>query len=97
MSGHPRDPARAVVPAKSGQTDAARVSSHDERRVRWSGDRGKCRGDGGERALVPESGECRQLTIVDGASEDIRSHAIVYDHYDLRGITWRGSCRRTQL
>ena len=38
MSGEPRDAVGAIVPAQARQTDASRISSHDERRVGWSGD-----------------------------------------------------------
>jgi hypothetical protein len=49
-----------------------------------------------ERSFSAESGKRRQLSVSNGASENIWSHAIGDDHYDL-GIIWRASCRRTQL
>jgi len=37
------------------------------------------------------------MAAVDKASERIRPHPIRYYHDDLRTITWRALCRRTQL
>ena len=46
---------------------------------------------------MTQRGECWQLTAVNGATENIRSYSISYYHDDLRTITWRALCRRTQL
>jgi hypothetical protein len=87
---------RAVIPSQTRQPYAARVSSHNEWSVRGTGDGWKRGGDGVQRSFRAKSGERRQLSLTDGASENIRSHSIGDDHYYL-GIIWRASCRRTQL
>src|SRR2546423_1711353 len=47
ISGDTPDTTFAIEPAQSRQPDAARISSHQERRVRRTGDGWECRGDGG--------------------------------------------------
>ena len=97
VPGQFRDTSRAIVPAKSRQSDAPRISSHQEWCVCWTCNRRKRGCDRGELSFFPQRGECRQVTAVDGASERIRSHSIRYDHDYLSTITWRALCRRTQL
>src|SRR6266550_5295427 len=97
MSRQSRDTSGAVVPAQAGQSDAAWISSHQERSVRGTSHRWKRGCDGGELSLIAQCGQRGKLTAVDGASEYVRSHPIRYDNDYLCTITWRALCRRTQL
>src|SRR5438876_5109083 len=87
MSRKSRDAMRTVVPPQPGQADAPGISSHQERSVGGTSHRGKCRGNGRELSFMAQCGEPRQLTAIDGESENIRSHSIGYYHHDLRTIT----------
>jgi hypothetical protein len=91
------NPPGSVVPPQSRQANSARVSSHDEWRVRWTRygwERGR---DRRKRAFVAQGGERGQPAFIDGAAKYIRPHSIGNDDDYLRSITWRASCRRTQL
>src|SRR5437762_10451277 len=97
VTGQARDAMRSIVPAQSGQTDTARISSHQKGCVRRSGYRGKRRCNGRQASFGAQCSEGGQLSAIDEASENIRPRPICYDHYYLRIVTWRALCRRTQL
>src|ERR1700682_1593839 len=97
MAGEPRDPARAIVPAQARQSNTAWISSHDERRVGGSGHGRKSGSDRRKRSFLAQPRKRREITSGDGGSEHIRPDSIGDDQYYLRTITWRASCRGTQL
>src|SRR5438874_323092 len=83
VTGQARDTTRSIVPAQSGQSDAARISSHQKGCVRRTSDGRKRRRDVRQVSFGAQSCEGGQLSAVDGASEYIRPRPICYDHYDL--------------